>query len=272
MDENINFTKLHKNLILIGTIGIFILLLLNILILFYQKTDKDSAILMDYRIQSIDSTMIQVSKMSSELQELLDIMRHDWNKISEHYMDKAEFRDIMTKNNNRLNETNSNLKSVSNFLSAFQELNKYYNINKVPSKFELLYVYGIEDTETLDIGVDFCIMVPNELMLGSKLEFFASKVSKFKFQNNLELKGIERKDGKKIAQIEFVENKNAKYRWDQSFQGSTGGAVTTKILIKIFLQPDYSGQWIDGVEFYYNGKPFEDADHTNLSGIHLRAQ
>lgn len=85
MDENINFTKVYKNLTLIGAIGIFILLVLNILILFCQKSDKDSAILMDTGIQGIDSTMIQVSKMSSQLQELLNIMNHNWQKISEQF-------------------------------------------------------------------------------------------------------------------------------------------------------------------------------------------
>ena len=270
MNDNKNVIQPNNTLLLIGITLIFIVLLINVLILFNQKTNQDTASLMDSGIQRLYSSMSQVSKMSGELQLLFDTMGSDWNQISEHYMDKTEFNEIMEKNNKRLNEINGNLKSVSNFLYAFTELNKYFNINKVPSKFELLNVYGVENSETLEIGVDFCIMVPDDLMLASKLEYFTSKVSKFKFRNNLELKGIEKQNGKKIAHIEFVENKNARYKWDQSFQGSTGGAVTTKILIKIFLQPDYSGKWIDGVQFYYDGKPFVDKDHTNLFGVHFR--
>jgi hypothetical protein len=55
------------------------------------------------------------------------------------------------------------------------------------------------------------------------------------------------------------------------FQGSTGGYFTTMTLIMSFLQDDYEGEWIDAVEFYYEGRPISDEwDHIDLDGTRYR--
>ncbi|MCF7957450.1 MAG: hypothetical protein K9M57_03270 [Phycisphaerae bacterium] len=49
------------------------------------------------------------------------------------------------------------------------------------------------------------------------------------------------------------------------FQGSAGGSATRYTLLETFLQPDYKGQWIDGIEFRYNGKKLpEQIAHLTL--------
>ena len=53
------------------------------------------------------------------------------------------------------------------------------------------------------------------------------------------------------------------------FQGSTGGQFTSYSLRMTFLQPGYSGEWIDAVRFYYEGQPIREGDwtHLSLSGV-----
>ena len=55
------------------------------------------------------------------------------------------------------------------------------------------------------------------------------------------------------------------------FQGSCGGWSTQITLTKTFLQEDYAKDWIDGIEFYYEGSLFnEEWDHIDLSGVIYR--
>lgn len=260
----------QTKVISIGILVILLLLMINTFLLLDQRSNYENVQMMNNQIEDRDSALCQVTKTSKDLTELYRKMNNSWNQISEHYMDKKEFKELMEVNHKDLQALNGNLESLTNFLLAFKELNKYFNINKVPSKFELLNVYGIEDIDTFEMIVEFCVKVPDEFMLSSKVEYFTSKVSTFRYVNNLIFKGIDKIEGKQIAKIEFVDNNNRKTKWNQAFQGSTGGAVTTSELKYTFLQPDYSGQWIDGVQFYYEGKPFVDADHTSLSGIHMR--
>ncbi len=53
------------------------------------------------------------------------------------------------------------------------------------------------------------------------------------------------------------------------FQGSAGGSITTKTLVKTFLQPQQSAPWIEQVQFFYEGKPIlaGDWDHIQLDGV-----
>lgn len=87
---------------------------------------------------------------------------------------------------------------------------------------------------------------------------------------------IENRNNKKIAIIDLRE-KNHPYPHGYSwrgiyFQGSSGGGSTTVTLIKTFLQENYKGEWIDGVEFYYEGKPIVENEwaHIFLSGTIYR--
>jgi hypothetical protein len=55
------------------------------------------------------------------------------------------------------------------------------------------------------------------------------------------------------------------------FQGSSGGYDTQIRLMSTFLQEDHKGPWIDGVEFYYEGKPMtSEWDHIFLEGVKYR--
>jgi hypothetical protein len=73
-----------------------------------------------------------------------------------------------------------------------------------------------------------------------------------------------------VAQISDRGSESASWR-TLYFQGSTGGACTTIMLVQTFLQNDYDGSWLDGVESYYDGRPISDQwDHIDLSGTKYR--
>ena len=46
-----------------------------------------------------------------------------------------------------------------------------------------------------------------------------------------------------------------------------GGEQTTIILVESILQREFSGMWIDEVEFSYQSEKIGDWDHAFLSGV-----
>ncbi len=79
----------------------------------------------------------------------------------------------------------------------------------------------------------------------------------------IEVKEIMLVDGKKIAIVNLSEAQDFKesspenykgFTWCMMyFQGSCGGITTSKNLMESFLQRDFKGVWIDGVQFLYEG-------------------
>lgn len=143
--------------------------------------------------------------------------------------------------------------------------------NSLPG--DLLKIYGHNDQ--VNIGtVSSCLRVPGEYTLQQKLELVISALLKRSFKMGLiELKRIEQRGSRKIAIIDLRETKNFPDAWKGTyFQGSSGGGATTSILTNTFLQRHYTGSWIDGVEFWYEGEPIGegDWDHISLSGVKYR--
>lgn len=58
--------------------------------------------------------------------------------------------------------------------------------------------------------------------------------------------------------------------WYDFFQGTTGGQNTTITLRESLLQRHYTGEWVDGLVFYYQGEPIGDWDHIALHGFFKR--
>lgn len=141
---------------------------------------------------------------------------------------------------------------------------------KIPESFFKVYGYNV----MADEEVSFYITIPEKLSLCEKMEFIAKILSKCKFHDHpINVLRIENRNNKKIAIIELKEpNFPRAYTWRGGyFQGSSGGHSTTVTLTKSFLQEDYDGEWIDGVEFYYEGKPISsDWDHVFLDGTIFR--
>jgi hypothetical protein len=139
-------------------------------------------------------------------------------------------------------------------------------------KIDFLEIYGPEETGE-KVKVSGYVAVPGDASLQDKLELLIGLLSEKQFDNKpMRLAKIEEKDGRKIATIDIIDQKSPEDEnsWYQSFQGSTGGSVTQQKLVKTLLQKNYKGEWIGGLEFTYNGKPFDVWDHINLSGTQLR--
>ncbi len=137
----------------------------------------------------------------------------------------------------------------------------------------LLSIYGYDSHEDRE-KIDFFLSISESQSLFEKLRIVADNLSRFRFGNNpINVLRIEDRNYGKIAIVDLREPGEPKaHSWSRGyFQGSSGGRATTTILVKTFLQDDYAGKWIDGVEFYYEGEPISDEwDHIFLSGIKYR--
>jgi hypothetical protein len=138
---------------------------------------------------------------------------------------------------------------------------------------ELIPVYGIDD-ETWKTKIDYYLRIPKNISLEEKLKYYADRLSKIRFRGNpIEILSIDNHGSKLIGIINLREPEDKKsYFWRTGyFQGSSGGTMTTYTLIFSFLQRYYKGEWVDGVEFYYEGKPITNKwDHINLDGVKMR--
>lgn len=134
-----------------------------------------------------------------------------------------------------------------------------------------LSIYSI-DENSLEPNESGTIEVAENASVEDKLKSLAKELSEKKFDKlSIEVKSIDKVDGKKVATINLADS-DAK-KWVPKFQGSTGGAVTANTLIENFLQSNNKnkGEWIDGVKFLYNNKPIEYehvADLANVQYIH----
>jgi len=116
------------------------------------------------------------------------------------------------------------------------------------------------------------ISIPKDKGIQEKLEAIAKKLSEVNFNNlPIEVLKIETVNGKKIAKINLKEDSKNQKQWFQSYmQGSAGGSITSVSLIETLLQKEYKGQWIDGIEFSYEGKKCEFEHAYDLTEIVYR--
>jgi len=137
-------------------------------------------------------------------------------------------------------------------------------------------IYGFDGERWVEKTVSY-ISAPEHMPLSEKVAVLADRLSRTQFGAlPIEVLSITEHKGKRIARINLRENADRMHgrgSWrGVHFQGSAGGEVTTLLLKKSFLQPAYTGEWIDGAEFYYEGKPIRGGewDHIFLDGIFLR--
>jgi len=183
-------------------------------------------------------------------------------------------------------------------ITAIKDLRE--QIEAEPREYRFLKLYSA-DPDTLTARPDILIPVPESLSLTEKLELLARKLSSQKFRHLPIVVGeVREQDGKRIASIDLREtdwNRHIFRMWDSLhavgepqradsvfrkrrrstwrvvfFQGTCGGTQTTRTLVHTFLQEDYQGEWIDAVEFFYEGEPMSEErfEHTNLYGTKFR--
>ena len=138
----------------------------------------------------------------------------------------------------------------------------------------LLYSKDVNTDEQVIVGE---VEVNEDLSLEEKIEKLSKELSEKVFDNlPIEFVKINDIEGKKIAFFNLDElGNNAKditfdkyegINWiNNYFAGSAGGSVTEYTLITTLLQKNYTGEWIDGIEFTYKNSKIE-FDHVPALG------
>lgn len=172
-------------------------------------------------------------------------------------------------------------------------------IGPAPQQVHSFKIYGADSMADY-LVIDSRVTIPEDGAIEHRLQLLADSLSQKKFGGlPIEILRAENRGGDRIAIIDLRETETNRRvfavqesLWAQGkggeiearkiyseglswrlgfFQGSTGGYFTTMKLILSLLQNDYEGEWIDGIEFYYEGKPVSDEwDHIDLDGTKYR--
>ena len=151
-----------------------------------------------------------------------------------------------------------------------QSESRQINFESRPNNY--LKIHALDDFTQTEF-IKYYVWVPDTLPLRDKIEILAGQVSQLIFRNSpIRLLEISKQGNTQIAIINLSEPAgNDRKPWAQGyFQGSAGGGMTTFALRETFLQRDFQGEWVDGVEFYYEGKPIYGWDHLLLNGRFFR--
>lgn len=149
------------------------------------------------------------------------------------------------------------------------------------SKVEVFKLYSKDAEQGAEINLGEVEINKNE-SLENKLSKIASVLSEKAFDNlPISLTEIKDIDGKKIAvfnldemgnnagDVQFSDYEGISW-YNNFFVGSTGGEITEYTLIRNLLQTEYTGEWIDGVEFTYKGSKIEFDHVPELGEINYR--
>ncbi len=124
---------------------------------------------------------------------------------------------------------------------------------------EKISIYTLDDNTMESIIVDEIVINSN---LMTTMQSVANSLSSNIFWDlDIEVLEIVEVDGKEIAYIDLQENETSQFTWNQLFQGSTGGEITSQSLELTFLQRDYEGEWVEGI-FITHEREALDYDHV----------
>ena len=154
----------------------------------------------------------------------------------------------------------------------------FYNLSaKEPNlQSDLFAVHGCDVFVGYNPEILYYVEIPNPIPLLDRIQLLANKISRLKFgRRPITVVKIDLRQHKKIAIIDLHDREvplSEHGTWYYSFQGTAGGISSWITLTKSFLQKDYQGEWIDGVEFLYNGKQFtnDQWDHIHLEGTFMQ--
>ena len=184
-------------------------------------------------------------------------------------------KNITTENNsNIVSEDLNNQESNDNKEDNVEITDNENNQESIKTIEMMLYSKDVNTDEQVIIGE---VEVNEELSLEEKIEKLSEGLSEKAFDNlPIEFVKINNIEGKKVALFNLDElGNNAtditfdKYEginWiNNYFAGSAGGSVTEYTLITTLLQRNYTGEWIDGIEFTYKNSKIE-FDHVPALG------
>ena len=186
----------------------------------------------------------------------------------------AEKNTTTENNSNIVSEDLNNQESNDNKEDNVEITDNENNQESIKTIEMMLYSKDVNTDEQVIIGE---VEVNEELSLEEKIEKLSEGLSEKAFDNlPIEFVKINNIEGKKVALFNLDElGNNAtditfdKYEginWiNNYFAGSAGGSVTEYTLITTLLQRNYTGEWIDGIEFTYKNSKIE-FDHVPALG------
>lgn len=186
--------------------------------------------------------------------------------------DDVVVEDLNNNNNNNNNSSNDKVEENEEDIESKEDVISSEENTDDESKVEIFKLYSKDAEQGAEINLGEVEISENE-SLESKLSKIASILSEKAFNNlPISLTEIKEIDGKKIAvfNLEEIGNNSGDIQlsdyegiswYNNFFAGSTGGDITQYTLIRNLLQSDYTGEWIDGIEFTYKGSKIE-FDHV----------
>lgn len=186
------------------------------------------------------------------------------DRLNQAYLDEKAKTEEQAKEIARLNEQveTLNQKAKENELLGLTAQTEIWPI----------YTANINDYKK-EIGC--YISLPKNDSIQAKLDEIAQSLSELYF-HNLPIEVLEI-DGQKIAHVNLKElsgggtgNISSDSWASRYFQGSAGGTITTTRLVESFLQRQYNGEWIAGVEILYNGQPVDFQHVPDLAKVNYR--
>lgn len=130
------------------------------------------------------------------------------------------------------------------------------------------------NSDTYKPEVKHYIELPDDTEVEDKLKLIARELSRTYFGGlPIEVMKVEAQNGKKVAIVNLKEipNCSSQISWARKyFQGSYGGTMTTTQLVESFLQREYTGEWIDGVQILYENRTVEYEHVPELQSVVFR--
>jgi len=140
----------------------------------------------------------------------------------------------------------------SEYLKSAQRINEYSQ--KEVEFFPIYHATG-EDFNGYneEEKISGYILVDKNLSIKEKMQLIANNVSRSYFGLPIEVEKIENRNGKKIAIINLVEyTEDENDEWSRKFQGTLGEMLSMSTLERNFIQAQYLGEWVDGIEIQQN--------------------
>lgn len=207
------------------------------------------------------SLLVACGKETSDLEPLQENITELEQKISTLEADNAE-----------LKEENEALKTEIEILKSGVPVEEPVDEDPMVEEEEELPIFGAEEDGTM-IQVSTIVVKTDEPLI-NKMTMMGNELGDKVF-NGLKMEAVEIKEeeGKDILYVDLKEGSGEvgapSWVYDY-FQGSTGGQVSETALVETFLQREYGGVWIDGVNFTLDGESIQYDHVPNLKETILR--
>ncbi len=222
--------------------------------------------------QSLRKDNENVNKEKEELNVSLEELKVENEKLKKLLEERTAELDKLKEGKTSSGKESQGLTKVKDYDELFKILSP--TVNTSDNYINIIPIYGYDiDTDNTEV-ISWMPLISSNGMK-KNMDILAKYMEEKYFnEGHINIDELIEVDGKSVAIINLKEKEsNTKKKismWmSRYFGGSAGGRATESRLKLTFLQPDYFGEWIDGVKFLYEGKPLV-LDHVNAPDIIYR--